>query len=126
MIRPKFYIAVFAVSILTIFSCEKDEVEVVTEEPIDTSTTVVVSTYENKIKIIVDLNCGIFSGCHGEGASATAGDFTTFAGLKIDIDNGKVKTQVVDLEAMPVGSNFNPSTDRKVFEDWLLAGAKEN
>lgn len=124
---------------IVIVSCEYDreEEEIVEVDPIDTTstdtttsdttitdttTTPVVDTYENKVKAIIDLNCAASSGCHGSGSSA--GDFTSYAGLKIDVDNGLVKTHI-ESGYMPYGAAFNPVSDKDVVLKWITDGAKE-
>ena len=144
MMKSTFILSVFFAVAATTFSCEYDreEDEIVEVTPVDTTTTTdttttdttttdttttpVADTYENKIKAIVDLNCATNASCHGSGASGTAGDFRTYTILKIDADNGNLKTQVVDLKEMPYGPvEFVTPSDRKVFEDWLADGAPE-
>lgn len=138
--KSTFILSVFFAVAVIAFSCEYDreEEEILEVIPIDTTTTDSATTdttttdtttaspavtYENTIKKIVDLNCANSSSCHGAGTSYD--EFTTYAVLKINADNGKLKTQVVISEEMPYLNDFAPPTDRKVFEDWLAAGANE-
>lgn len=57
-------------------------------------------TYESEIKAIISDNCNS-SSCHGSGSKN--GDFTTFQGLKPQLDNGKFKSEVIDSQTMPKG-----------------------
>ncbi|MBN8694368.1 MAG: cytochrome c [Bacteroidetes bacterium] len=59
------------------------------------------STYNGNIKPIISANC-TGSGCHGTGSGN--GDFTTYAGLKPFLDNGKFKSEVLDKQSMPKGA----------------------
>ncbi len=102
----------------------EDSSEVDTSDNSNTPVIPPAPTYENKIKAIIDLNC-VSANCHGE--ASQLGDYTSYQGVKIDVDNGKMKDRVVDGNPsfMPLGGDFVPSSDRKVIEKWLLAGAIE-
>lgn len=88
----------------------------------DTGGTTTPVTYDNTVKAIIDANCA-FGGCHG--AASVFGDFTTYAGIKIDIDAGKVNNRVVVLKNMPQ-AGFSDEANRDIIEDWLNDGAPEN
>jgi cytochrome c peroxidase len=55
-------------------------------------------TYSGTIVPIIQTNC-LGSGCHGSGSSND--NFTVYAGIKTQADNGKLENRVLDKKDMP-------------------------
>lgn len=82
-------------------------------------------SYADDIVPIIASNCASISGCHKAGSAN--GDFTTYTGLKVDVDNGKIFTRVVDTKTMPI-SPVNPLSDSDIskIDCWINQGAPNN
>ena len=63
------------------------------------------------------------SGCHESGS--TNGDYTSYAGLKAKVDNGKLMEQVVTLKLMPQGATL-PQADIDRIHCWIIQGGLNN
>ena len=59
-----------------------------------------VATYEASIKEIIDVTCA-YAGCHN-GSPGVPGDYTTYDGLQLDIDNGFFYRRVIEIKDDPV------------------------
>lgn len=79
-------------------------------------------SYASDIRPIVISSCATGSSCHGSGSGN--GDFSSYAGLKIDADNGKLRQRVLIEKDMPPGGWS--SCNRLKLEAWLNAGAPNN
>ena len=139
MVKLTFLLSVFFAATITIVSCEYDrEEEEIVIDPIltdttatdttstgviDTTTTTIppVVTYNNTVKAIMDVSCANPS-CHVAGVRFP--DLSFYSNVKAQ--SSRVKVRAVDQETMPPSSHPMSSSDRKVLEDWLVAGAKEN
>lgn len=93
------------------------------------------STFDTDIKPIIEKTCS-YSGCHsgataGAWVPASAKDYTTFAGLKSAIENGKFEDRVLVKANMPNPQfTFNgPKELTQVEKDliacWLESGHPE-
>ena len=91
--------------------------------PIDTTVRPIVISFSQTIQPLLTQQC-TFSGCHSTGSGL--GDFTSYTGIKIDSDNGKLNTRVIVMKTMPIGSGSLTSTDRDLIDKWLKAGALNN
>ncbi len=60
----------------------------------------VVATYDESIKIIIDATCA-YSGCHN-GTPGVPGDYSSYAGLELDLENGSFFRRVIDSKDDPV------------------------
>lgn len=81
-------------------------------------------SFLNDVAPIISTNCAV-SSCHNAGSPY--GDYTSFAKIKEDADNGKISYQVIELEAMPRSPIFPLSEDEKTLIDcWIKQGAKDN
>lgn len=77
-----------------------------------------------RIESIIKTNCAVNgSTCHGAGS---AYDYTTYAGVKNDVDNGKFKFRVLDLKNMPK-TPISPLSilQLKQIDCWLTKSAPE-
>ena len=98
-----------------IISCKKDTA-VVDTVVVGNCDTV---TYDKHIKTIVANNC--LTGCHGGSISPT---LNTYALLKSQISNGKLKSTVITNKSMPQGSSLT-GTELGLFECWISNGGIE-
>jgi len=60
----------------------------------------VVATYDETIQNIIDLSCA-YSGCHN-GTPGVPGDYSSYAGLELDLENGSFYRRVVESRDDPV------------------------
>ena len=82
-------------------------------------------TYANSIQPLMQSQCAI-SGCHVWGGSGPS-DFTTYAGVKAEADNGNLKKRLIDGNPgfMPLTGKLADSTLTKI-QCWLDAGSPNN
>ena len=108
-------IPLLAFFIIVFPSCGEEEEPAVT---IDCTTV----TYSGTIKALVSANCSS-SNCHGAGAPN--GDYTTYDKIVGVATNGRLNSEVVVQQSMPIGSNL---TDVEIaqFKCWLDDGAPNN
>lgn len=118
-----FPIFIFGYFILNIGACTYDKGEIPTDT-LDNVCDTLSATYDANIGAIVNTSCAI-SNCHEAGC--LFGDFTTYAGLKAKVDDGKVEDRVIDEKSMPP-SYATPLTDEdfQLISCWLENGALEN
>lgn len=104
--------------IFTIFSCSKDEEEVV---PVvcDGSNL----TYNSGISAIINSNCNA-SNCHGNNSSH--GSYTSFAELQTVMNNGKFNSRVLITQDMPQGSATLTQSQLNKLKCWVDNGFPEN
>jgi len=79
-------------------------------------------TYAQVIKPIIDQNCAL-SGCHVPGTGRV--DYTSFQGLKIVADDGRLRQRAVNERTMPPSGPLN-SCEIEQLEKWLNEGALNN
>lgn len=95
--------------------------------PTPTVTPTVCNTtisYTTTIAPLIATNCAI-SGCHNSGS--VDGDYTAFAGLKIDAANGQLNSKVVVTKAMPKFPVLPLSNaDINAIDCWIRQGALNN
>ena len=63
------------------------------------------------------------TGCHVTGA--TFGDFTTYAGIKLKVDNGSFYNRTIVQKSMPIGAKLSKQ-DFNTLKCWLKDGAQNN
>lgn len=80
------------------------------------------SSYTSSIKPIIDANCTA-SGCHG--AKSPNGDYTTYEGLLIRVNNGTLSKRVLYTKDMPQNGSLSLD-DRDKIKCWLDSGAPKN
>ncbi len=73
---------------------------------------------------IIQLNCAT-PHCHN--ASSIYGDFTTYQGLKIEVDNNKLREYAVQYitDPMPASAPLT-AVEIKVIDCWIKQGAQNN
>jgi hypothetical protein len=82
-------------------------------------------TYAKSIQPIIQTQCAI-QGCHVSGGSGPT-NFSTYAGVKLDVDNGNLKKRMIDgnPSIMPASGKLPDAMINKV-QCWLDAGAPNN
>lgn len=107
------------------FSCTFDKAEKVEEKPPLTLCDSLDVTYAGVIKPLITNRCAI-SGCHVSGFSA--GDFTSYQGLKDVIDQGSTfRTRIIiDKDMPPAGATTLSDEERQKIDCWLNDGAQNN
>lgn len=80
--------------------------------------------YDGHIETIITTKCATLSGCHGPSASGV--DFTTYDGVKFDVDNGSFNDRVFVTKDMPQtpGSPLT-SAELERLSCWLSKGAPQ-
>lgn len=79
-------------------------------------------TYDDGIRSIITARCGGGT-CHGTGSSR--GDFTTYAGMLPNINNGNFEREVLTDQTMPRGGNLTQEEIDKI-QCWVENGYPEN
>lgn len=108
-------------------SCKDDEGG---GSDIDCATRIV--TYNSDIKAIVDRSCA-YVGCHNRTAPTNSPhDYTTYAGMQIVLENGKLNERVLqkmdmpDRDSVPNGRPERLTDEEKdLIECWLQDGYPE-
>jgi hypothetical protein len=118
------YLAFFVFVISS--SCMKEvgfppEVKVV-----ETCDSIGVYTYGNFVASVMNTNC-TFSGCHNAGSSN--GDYTSYAGIKLKVDNGTFANRVFVTKDMPPTYSSGPLSlsdcDIAKLKKWVNSGAPQ-
>ncbi|MBI3510169.1 MAG: hypothetical protein HY064_05860 [Bacteroidetes bacterium] len=82
------------------------------------------SSWSHSVNSIVQSKCAV-SGCHVNGAYT--GDFTTWGGVKMRVDDGTFKSRVFDLHVMPPAASPQlTSEEYQSLKCWYDAGAPNN
>ena len=113
--------SLFVVTLIA--SCSKEKAD---EIVVDTNTAEVLSdtiSFSTDIAPLLSNQC-TFSGCHFNGSGL--GDYTSYSGIKIDSDNGKLHNRVVSLMNMPIGSGSLNDSERTKINSWISQGALNN
>ncbi|MBI3511012.1 MAG: cytochrome c [Bacteroidetes bacterium] len=115
MFNKKFFacISVFALIAILPFAC-------ITHKKATLDCTTIESTFSKDIQPILQENC---YKCHGKGS--IKGDFTTYEGIKIKVDNGELENEVLRKQEMPPTGPL-PEEERKKIRCWLNNGAMNN
>lgn len=76
-------------------------------------------SYNQNIKQIIDQKC---ISCHktGSGVVGAVGDFSTYEGIKVYLDNGKVLDRVVNDKDMPQGGGMSQA-QRDSINCWIAS-----
>ncbi|MFK7906267.1 MAG: hypothetical protein AB8B69_14140 [Chitinophagales bacterium] len=109
---------------ITLASCEKEED--------------VCATWDADIKPIVETTCS-YSGCHSGGTTANpflspaSNDFTSYAAIKANLDNGTFAQRVLVDKDMPPAMFVPPGSPTELTQEqidilqcWVDAGFPEN
>lgn len=81
-------------------------------------------TYSHTITAIITARCAT-SGCHTAGGSAN-GNFDTYAGLKVKVDNGSLIRRTTVLMNMPSTGGALTSCQIAQLKKWVQLGAPNN
>ena len=113
-----------ALCIIAMTGCEKEEVAC--------------ATWDGEVKTIIESTCS-YSGCHSGGTTANpylspgSNDFTTYAGIKSNLDNGNFeKRALIDKNMpnamfVPAGNPTELTTAQlDILQCWADAGFPEN
>ena len=104
-----------------IIGCTSDHEEDLLE-PVDSSDPVVLKTYTNDIKSIIDDNC---IACHAAGASASWYPLETYSQVKTSAESGDLYGRMTDSAApMPPGGLL-PAVVTQSIQDWIDDGLLE-
>lgn len=83
-------------------------------------------SFSARVKPILEVNCNS-SGCHGAGTGAGRGNFTTYEGVKLKVDNGSFERRVLDQQNMPPSNRRDlTSAELNDLRKWINAGALNN
>ena len=112
---------------LFVSSCSQDSLPA-PEPPIEPEfCDTLQATYDADVKLIIDNSCA-YSGCHA--SSAVIGDFTTYANLKEDLDNGKFTNRALELKDMPptyaTGPKELSAEELEILQCWMDDAYPEN
>lgn len=119
LIMDKLMQALKFMVLIALSACYYDsEEELYPNQTCDTSDI----TFQAVIKPIVDANCAL-SGCHVPGTGRV--DYTTYQGIKIVADDGRLRQRVVIERTMPPSGPLS-ACDRSKIEIWLDQGALNN
>lgn len=84
-------------------------------------------SYATDIKPIIDNTCALV-GCHVE--NFLQGDYTTYEGLKANVDNGTVSDRVIQNREMPPEGTTGPTelteAQIRLINCWIADGAPNN
>ena len=119
----RFFGGLATVAMILAGACSKDK-EVVDPCPYDHTQL----TYNGLVKSIFNSTCATTNACHIPGGDGE-GDFDTYAGVKIKINNGTMRTRLTDSSnpMPPPGSGFTlDPCDKQKLLDWIDKGAPEN
>jgi len=84
--------------------------------PVDPSDPIVLKTYNDDIKAIVDGNCTV---CHAAGASASWYPFETYAEVKAAAEAGDLYGRMTDSSAPMPPSGLLPASVTQSIQDWI-------
>jgi hypothetical protein len=109
---------------LLVLSCRHDALDGAMPEPVCDTLNV---SYAGDIVPIMQMRCAV-PGCHIPGGTGT-GDLTTWAGLRTQVDNGKLIPSInrtVGAIPMPPDGSMIPTCDILMIEAWVNGGAQDN
>ncbi len=92
-----------------LFACTNDSAD----EPNAVECGLTDVSFKTDVMPIIERSCSYQSSCHAGGASN--GDFTTFETLKVDLDNEKFATRVLQKKDMP--PSYAPEDRPRSLED---------
>jgi hypothetical protein len=97
-------------------------------DPADTSTI----SFQDTIFPIFTRYCSNQANgdCHWTGASIPKPDYTTYAGIKQKIDEGRIQDRLFTQGTMPPSNSNGPQTvsecDKTLIQKWIAQGALNN
>ena len=90
--------------------------------PVDPADPIVLKTYNDDIKAIVDGNCTV---CHAAGASASWYPLETFAEVKASAEAGDLYGRMTNASSPMPPSGLLPSSVAQEIQDWINDGLLE-
>jgi len=120
MNRTLLLMAVTVATCLTI-GCTSDHEEDLLI-PVDPTLPVVLKTYNDDIKAIIDSNC---TACHASGASASWYPLETYAEVKASAEAGDLYGRMTDSAAPMPPSGLLPVSVSQSIQDWINDGLLE-
>lgn len=97
--------------------------------PVDTGT---IMSYSIDVLPIINASCATTAACHGAGASGSAKDYSTYAGVHSD-SRGDTVTSTLFAYISPGATDPMPKTgaklstcDRNKIRNWIHQGAQNN
>ena len=109
--------------IIAHFSCVKDIGPLPTKKTVAFCDSLNVK-YSTDISMIMTTYCSTKSSCHGTAASA--GDFTSYAGLQPYANNGSLRDRVLVVKDMPQGGPILADSLLQKIDCWLQKGFPNN
>ena len=100
---------------LLFFGCKKDEYK-------DLDCSGIRAQFSTEIQPILNTNC-VKAGCHNAGSPN--GDYSSYNGIKMKVDNGSVDKRVLKDKSMPPTGALSLD-DRKKIKCWINSGAQNN
>ncbi|MEM1319943.1 MAG: hypothetical protein AAGG75_06770 [Bacteroidota bacterium] len=80
-------------------------------------------TFDNQIQPIIAASCALV-GCH-DGSGGAPGDYTSYALMLPNLDNGQVQDRVIDQMDMPIAPISISADEFELIRCWLEAGHPE-
>lgn len=108
-------IYLFILVLIFSISCKKNKAQ-----PLIQIEDCITITFSNQINDLFQARCII---CHGIGA--TSGAMTNYDEISTFVDNGRLKSRVLDIQDMPSGSQLT-TVELHQIQCWLEAGASNN
>ncbi len=118
---------------VVMYSCTYDNLAPPIDPPVEFCDTIP-ATYDLNMKALIDATCA-YSGCHIAGGAAP-GDYSTYAGIKPPLDDGRIENRVIFQRGDPVvgmppdyasaGPQNLTQMEIDMFTCWLEAGYPEN
>jgi len=105
---------VLASLVMLLQACYNDKEEELYPNDFKNNNDTGAVTYSGFVQPLVSGKCG---GCHP--------GYTSYAGLKVVVDNGKLNNRVLVKQDMPPAGPLSPA-DRDKLKKWLDAGAPNN
>jgi len=124
--KSKLLLAVFFVTVLSVTSCYYDKEEVLYPNTKDCDTTKI--SFQSTIFPIINSSCNL-SGCHDATTQASGYNFTTYAGIKAQIEVprflGSIKHES-SYSSMPKGGGKLSACNILKIEQWKKNGSPNN
>ncbi len=130
--RNKVHILLIVISCFTLLTIACDSEVLEPSQGCEDAT----ATYSTNVKPIIDLTCA-YSGCHNGGGGAP-GNYTTYEGLLIAVQNGAFVNRVIDQVAnpaigMPPDQSIYPNSQQddlspeqmEIIQCWIDSGFEE-
>jgi len=125
MYTIRYLLACWFISLFLVPSCTFDELP---EPEPPSECEVLMPTYENEIKPIIDTYCA-YPGCHVSGFPN--GNYETYESMLFSLENGQIRERAIIQMDMPdftapADLQELPAEDLKLLECWLANGFPKN